>query len=169
MLTQSELKALLDYNPETGAFTWRMRPSPRIPAGVVAGCLRPDGRLAITIAKKVYKAHRLAFLWMTGAWPIGEADHINGMPADNSWVNLRDITPSQNQHNRGGAQINNKSGYLGVWFRRSRNKWVAVIELNGKKVHLGSFATPELAHAAYLKAKDELHPTHKRLRNTVST
>jgi len=45
-------------------------------------------------------AHRLAWLYMAGAWPSGVIDHMNGDPSDNRWSNLRDVTQAENNANR---------------------------------------------------------------------
>lgn len=164
MLTQSELKALLDYNPDTGVFTWKVASNNRIHIGQVAGSLGPCGYIRVFVARKSYKAHRLAFLWMLGALPEHDVDHINGVRNDNRWRNLRPSSRSQNVHNIGGPRSDNASGYLGAHWSDSKGGWIAQIQLAAKVLYLGKFATPEQAHAAYLKAKHELHPTHKRLR-----
>lgn len=46
---------------------------------------------------------------------------------------------------------NNKSGYKGVSWHKGVKKWVAQIRIGGKKLHLGYFDTPELAHESYKK------------------
>lgn len=168
MLTQSELKALLDYNPDTGIFTWLVRPNNFVKIGQVAGALNGRGYLTIRVNYVHYPAHRLAFLWMIGTWPKNETDHINGVRTDNRWTNLRDVTKSENIQNLGGPRADNASGFIGVHFAKDRGAWRAGIRVNGKHHNLGYFNTPEAAHAAYLKAKHELHPTHQRLRHHPS-
>ncbi len=164
MLTQSELKAMLDYNPDTGAFTWKVAHGSRT-KGAPTGSNNGDGYLQIRIGGRVYFAHRLAFLWMTGVWPEHQVDHINGEGGDNRWCNLRDIPVAENAHNIGGPRSDNTSGFVGAWYDKRDNRWVSAIQVHGKRHNLGRFSTPEEAHAAYLKAKNELHPTHQRLRN----
>jgi len=163
-LTQARLKELLHYDPETGVFTWRIRSNTRVPAGSVAGHTRFDGYVLIRINKVMYLAHRLSFLYMAGDFPFKEVDHINGNPTDNSWANLRSVTRSENLHNLGGPTSTNTSGFLGVSWDKKNEKWVAKIKLCGVSKNLGRFTTPELAYATYLKAKDQLHSTHMRLR-----
>jgi hypothetical protein len=75
---------------------------------------------------------------------------------DNRRANLRIATHQQNNHNHRISK-NNTSGFKGVtWFERSK-KWVAQINMNGKKIHLGLHGTPEAAHAAYAAASAKLH------------
>src|SRR6185369_15339637 len=106
-----KLKEHLIYIPEVGTFLWRTSRR-RGKKGDVAGCLRAGYRW-IGIEGKVYPAHRLAFLWMTGRWPCTrDVDHINRDPSDNSWANLREATSSQNSSNR--PLPKNRSGYKGV-------------------------------------------------------
>ena len=96
-------------------------------------------------------------LWITGAWPEHDVDHINGVRNDNRWSNLREVTRTVNIQNQRIAQTRNVAGLLGVSFEKARNKYKAGIVAGGKYHNLGRFNTAEEAHAAYLKAKRELH------------
>lgn len=164
MLTQERLKEVLHYDPETGIFTAKVTRGNRL-AGRAVGCDNGDGYLQIRIDNRLYFAHRLAFLWMTGVQPKHQIDHINGVRSDNRWPNLRDLPVAENAHNIGGPRRDNTSGFVGTWYDKRENRWASAIQVHRKRRYLGYFDTPELAHAAYLKAKDELHPTHQRLRN----
>ncbi len=99
-ITQEYLKIILEYNPETGKFKWLVKTSNRIKIGMEAGTLRSNGYLKTNINGQLYYNHRLAFLYMTGRWPTHNIDHINGSKDDNSWINLREATHSQNNKNR---------------------------------------------------------------------
>jgi len=99
-MTQDELKRLLDYNPETGKFYWKTNTGGRIKVGNHAGTMRTDLYIQIGINKKLYQAHRLAFLYMTGEIPP-LVDHINRKPFDNRWDNLRSATKYENALNVG--------------------------------------------------------------------
>lgn len=154
MLTADRLRDLLDYNSETGIFRWKVRVARRVRVGDIAGSA-DNGYREIRIDYTAYRAHRLAWLYAHGVWPK-EIDHINGVMDDNRLLNLRDATKSENQQNQRRAQSNNKTGLLGVSLRRG--KFQAQIMASGKNLHLGYFATAELAHAAYVQAKRRLHP-----------
>lgn len=147
ILTQEELKSKLHYNPDNGIFT-RIQSTQSIRAGDIAGSKSNQGYLQIRINCKQYQAHRLAWLYVYGEMPNGMIDHINGVKDDNRIKNLRESTSQQNQFNTGSYK-NNKSGYKGVSFHKSSNKWSAKATLNGKGKHLGLFTTPELASQAY--------------------
>lgn len=155
-LTQSRLKELLHYNPDTGLFTWKVSLSKRVKVGDIAGTVKNPGYLRIRIDGKPYYAHRLAWLYVYGAWPKDQIDHINGERTDNRICNLREATNAENQQNR-KKQINNVSGYPGVYWNKSGQKWQARIKINSKTKYLGLFETPEAGHHAYLAAKAELH------------
>lgn len=155
-LTVDQLKDALDYNPETGNFAWKIRPSKAVKAGDAAGCTEKRiGYITIGIAGRVYKAHRLAWLYMHGEWPKGLIDHINGNKADNRIANLRDVGAHGNAQNVKKPNRRNKSGFMGViWYQ---NKWRASISVNGKSKWLGDYSTPEKAHQVYLEAKRKYH------------
>jgi hypothetical protein len=153
-LTVERLKELLSYDSESGVFTWNVSVG-SVRAGALAGyvCLNKRGKPyhKIRIERSNYLIHRLAWLYVHGAWPKHEVDHKDGNGLNNRIANLRDATHSQNQRNR-GAQSNNPSGLKGVsWHKRDR-KWRAQITINGKRKTLGSFRTPDAAHAAYERA-----------------
>lgn len=154
-MDQQRLRELLDYDAETGVFTWRESRGGS-QSGGAAGFMNPKGYVRICISGKRYAAHRLAWLYVNGEWPSGEVDHLNGVRNDNRIANLRDATTSINQQNQRQARTNNRSsGLLGV--TRKRSKWQAQIETNGRNVFLGCYSTKEDAHLAYLKAKRERH------------
>ena len=163
MITQERLKELLDYNPETGLFTWLVSKGTRREDGI-AGSLHPEGYWQIGIDGKLYKAHRLAWLYMTGEWPKDQIDHINGIRDNNRFINLREATQAENHQNR-ALNANNVSGYPGVSWHKRDCKWQGHITLDGKQKHLGYFDTPEVAHSAYLAAKAELHTFNPTVRS----
>ena len=112
--------------------------------------------MVTSIDSKVYKCHRLAWLYITGNWPIGQIDHKNGNRSDNRFDNLRDVAKQQNTENQRKAQRRNKStNVLGTW--KNGNGFAARISHNHTKIHLGTFTTLEEASAAYVTAKRLLH------------
>lgn len=155
-LTQEQLKEYLSYNPDTGVFV-RVKASPRgrDRTGEVAGHIEVTGYSAINVLSIKYLAHRLAWLYMTGAWPNDLIDHINGNRADNRFANLREADANINQQNLSSARSHNKIGLLGV--SSSKKRWKAEIRANGHRTHLGTYDTPDEAHQAYLSAKKKVH------------
>ncbi len=138
MLTQKHLKEVLHYFPDTGLFIWKKSLMSRIRIGSVAGSKAANGYIAIQVARKVYRAHRLAFLYMEGYLPEHDVDHKNGIKGDNRWCNLRHVTHSCNMQNQ-KISIINKSGYTGVSWHKGVNKWRAIIQNKGKFVCLGCY------------------------------
>lgn len=156
-ITAAFLRELFHYDPETGVFTRLVtRPGKGARVGDVAGTLKPSGYLTIWICGANHMAHRLAWLYVHGKWPDHEIDHIDGNRANNAIANLRDVTRSVNHENLRRARSDNAHGFLGVSPFKGK-WWKARITVNGKWQHLGTFRTPEEAHAAYLEAKRRLH------------
>lgn len=155
-MTQKRLKVLLRYDPKSGMFIHLTQPNGRVKAGSIAGHLSTKGYVVLGVDGKVYKAHRLVWLYVHGAWPKGQIDHMNGDKSDNRVENLRPVLQVTNSENISRPRKDNKSGYLGVSPRGSR--WQAQIRAQGKVRHLGFYSSPVEAHTAYCKAKAELHP-----------
>lgn len=154
--TAERLRHLLDYDPETGVFTWLM-PKGKLRPGMRAGKARSkDGRRMIGIDRRGYLGSRLAWLWMKGEWPLVDLDHRDGDPINDRWDNLRLATHFENMRNRGKSR-NNKSGYKGVSFHGQTRKFCARIMAGSIYRHLGIFATAEEASEAYQRAAIELH------------
>jgi hypothetical protein len=148
ILTQDELKQQLHYDPETGIFTRLVSNGKTTKIGEVAGTLSKNGYVYIYTLFQRYRAHRLAWLYMTGKMPELHLDHINGIRSDNRFCNLREASNEQNCKNR-KITVNNKSGFKGVSWSKHANRWVAYATVNGKKKNLGYFATAELASGAF--------------------
>ena len=159
-----DLKILIErfsYDPDTGVVSHRS-------GGGRAGTVNKKGYryLSLTIGGRQYRplAHRVAWLLTTGEWPREEIDHRNGDKDDNRLANLREATHGQNQHNR-TIDKSNTSGFFGVSWHASKNKWRAAIKIEDRHIHVGYFSTPEKAYAAYLAAKSVYHPFQPALRS----
>lgn len=153
-ISHERLRSVLDYNPETGLFTRVVRSGAKMP-GDVAGTRHTHGYVQICQDGRLYLAHRLAWLWMTGSFPSNEIDHINGVKDDNRFANLRDVAKSVNLENITRPRRNGTSGFLGV--SPARRGWQAKIQVNGRTIWLGDYEDPAEAHQAYLTAKRSLH------------
>lgn len=155
IVTQERLKEVLSYDPDTGLFRWKKSLSNRGPVGAIAGRVTQRGCIVIGIDTRPYKAHRLAFLYINGDWPVNKVDHRDGDPTNNAWENLRDVTQKVNSENARKPRSNNKSGLMGV--RTGKNKFYAHITCSGVNNYLGGYDTAQEAHEAYLAAKRKLH------------
>ncbi len=155
-LTAGRLRELLHYDPETGVFTWRVRPVHSHRVGDIAGSDSGRRYRVIGVAGRIYKAHRLAWLYMTGSWPADQIDHINRDPSDNRFCNLREASPAQNQ-----ANSNRATGRL-KGTRRNHRKWSATIGVNGKQRYLGSFDTHDEAALVSATASYAIHGAFAR-------
>lgn len=157
-LTADQLRAILSYSQDTGEFRWLHDRTTSVHAGDVAGCFTLGGYRQIRFGGVSYKAHRLAWLYVHGAWPTHVIDHINGVRTDNRIANLRDVPHTVNKQNQRRPHCSNRSsGLLGVAINPSSGKFQARIHSNGRNVFLGEFTDPAKAHSAYVDAKRSLH------------
>lgn len=156
MITQEELKELLHYDSETGVFTWITSPNRRMKAGSIAGALQ-NGYVVIKVkGYTYYRAHKLAFLYMTGEFPSDQVDHVNRVKNDNRWENLRQCTHQQNTFNR-KRRTNTSSGYNGVYRDGTSNKWTAGITVSGRYIRLGLFVNKVVASRVYESYLKKFH------------
>jgi hypothetical protein len=147
--TVEKIRAAVSYNHETGVITRKSTGKP------ISDKHNGDGYLQLSIARCRCYAHRIAWILMTGSWPSGQIDHINGDRADNRFANLRDVDQHTNMQNIRNAPISATSGVLGA--SPSYGRFRACIRVDGRFKHLGRFDTAEEAHHAYVSAKRKYH------------
>lgn len=156
-MDQLELKRQLEYDPHTGEFTWKLHKN-----GVkrkVAGFKHHTGYIIITVNRKQYGAHRLAWLYVNGELPHEMIDHKNRVRHDNTFNNLRLADRALNRQNA-NRNSNNTTGTPGVYFLKRTNKWQAKIGTKGKIHFLGTFDTADEAVAARQAAQIKFHFNH---------
>lgn len=172
-ISVDRLRQFLRYDPECGFLYWRARPSEHFKsngscktwnkrfANTRAGNSTRHGYIDISISGRHYYAHRVALALLTGKWPTGQVDHINGVRNDNRSVNLREVSSLENSKNV-RKRVDNSSGVVGV--NRHGRRWKASIKCEGSQIHLGCFDTIEEAGAARKGAERALgyHPNHGR-------
>ena len=178
------LKDLLRYCLDTGRLFWLERHE-----GDFSHCKNPQGQASAWNAKyaereaftatdgqgyksgaifgKTYTAHRVIWALVSGEWPDQEIDHADKVRTNNRWNNLRLASHGENARNR-DVQANNSSGYKGVSLDKRRNKWRAVIDVDGAQKHLGYFPSAREARDAYARASVEYHGAFGR-HNILST
>lgn len=152
MITANKLREILYYNPETGSWVWKKKIAQKVVVGSVAGSCQSAGYWIINIEGMTYYASRLAWLYMTGAWPCGIVDHINMSKNDDRWNNLRLASKSQNSAN---SKARNTIGLKGVYRIKGRKNFFSSVKVNGKTKSLGTYACPAAAHLAYIVAADK--------------
>lgn len=154
MITQEELKKVIHYDPESGVFTRLITTNAKAKVGDIAGSLCKGYRI-IRVLKSRIKAHRLAFLYMTGEIP-DQVDHINGIKDDNRWCNLRPANNYQNQLNKPLGR-NSTSGHKGVMWNKSRSNWVVRFKVQGRLKYIGSYYELESAVESSKRAREKYH------------
>lgn len=147
------MREVIVYEPATGLF-WR-KPAVMAKGRYLAGSRGKNGHTQIKVLGCRVAAHRLAWFYYHGKWPVGSIDHINGDPTDNRIANIRDVPHAINMQNRRTPSKGNKTGFLGV--SPHKGKFVAGLSVEGRRQYLGIFDTPEEAHEVYLTAKRKLH------------
>lgn len=158
ILDAERLRDILEYDPETGIFHWKVMLAHRRKPGDIAGG-RTHGYIEIGIGGKSYRAHHLAWLYVTGEWPSAYIDHKDGNRSNNAFKNLRVVTNQQNAQNRHWVSSKKTTtSYLGVTWHKQRQCWMAQIRTkDGRNLNLGLYDDDYQAHLAYLYAKRDLH------------
>lgn len=152
-LTHERLLELLEYDPLTGVFTWKLVDRKNRNKCGIAGTRNGKGYIQITVDRKIYLAHRLAWFYMFQEWP-DRLDHED-RHKDHNWVtNLRLASGVQNNGNI-QETAGNKTGFRGV--APYGKKFSAYIRHNRKVIYLGMHDTAEAAHEVYKQKHLELH------------
>ena len=159
VLTSIKLKELLQYEPNSGEFHWLIDRGGSAKAGRLAGRTDHRGYRIITVYKKLYRAHRLAWLFVHGQFPNDCIDHIDRDTQNNAIANLRVCSAAENQQNV-KIRVDNTSGTTGVYYNNQNKNWRAKIRKNGIVYGLGSFKSFDEAVAARVAAKLAFHTFH---------
>jgi HNH endonuclease len=159
MITQGTLVHHLHYDQHAGIFTRRIAMCNKIKIGDIAGSTDPHGYIAIRVCGRLYKAHRLAWLYVYGEFP-NVVDHINGVKSDNRLVNLRNCTSKQNAENQ-KLRSNNKTNHRGVYWSSAERRYKAQVGHDRDIHHLGTFVRLADAVNAVRRFRDA-HYTHDR-------
>lgn len=144
------LRQIVHYNPVTGVFT-RCVSVRGSKAGTILNGRNAHGYVQMTIDGQFYYGHRLAWFMTFGLWPKIDIDHQNRDPGDNRIVNLREATKSQNLANS-KCPRHNLVGLKGASAYGRHGRFRSMIIREKKRIYLGTFATAEAAHAAYVEA-----------------
>lgn len=147
------LKKYLTYHPDLGIFTSNVKRL-RYIDGEPVGYTKKNGYIEIYLNGGYHYAHRLAWLYMTGEFPIDNIDHLDGNPQNNKWKNLRLANQSINTKNQ-KSKKSNKTGKIGVFYRKDREKWIAYIKVDYKRINLGTFLNFEDAATARVQAEQK--------------
>ena len=173
--TAEQLRQFLKYDPQTGKLTWRKRPESACKSPAEAkrwnanysgkeafATVEKTGYLVGAVLRRRLYAHRVIWALVSGEWPAGQIDHINGVRTDNRLANLRVVTSAGNNRNR-ARPTHNTSGTMGVTWQAADRRWQARLG-SGRDRYIGAFETYEEA----VKAREDAqrargyHPNHGR-------
>jgi hypothetical protein len=164
------LKSILDYDPDTGEFRYKINICNRNTIGSIAGYLKIDQKnpnnnyYKIQINGNKYSLHRIAYYYVTGIDPAEkEIDHINGNTLDNRFDNLRLATHANNCKNV-KKHKDNTSGFKGVSWHKRIKKWQVRIRANNKLIHLGYYNSKFYAALVYARAAKHYFGEWRRLK-----
>lgn len=157
MTIHHTLKETFDYDPDTGALTYR-QPRGSLPAGRPAGKVTKGG-ISVLFAGSQTLAHRIIWNLMTGEWPQHPVRHVNGDKLDNRWSNLSTHAPLRNRDpvtRKPIPRTTDRAPAHGVgrivFAKLGVTKFEANAIVKGERVFLGRFDTPEEARAAFKHA-----------------
>lgn len=154
LLSHEDLLKYLSYNKESGIFTHNLHRYPSM-IGNIAGGVNPKGYVIITIHGVQYRAHRLAWFYVTRNWPIDQIDHKDNIKYHNCFDNLREADSFLNQKNKIKARVDNQSSsnMTGVTFLTPNKKWRVRLVIDGKMKHIGLYETQMEAEIICTKLK----------------
>lgn len=158
ILAYNEMINYIDIDPISGIVRWKVKRKPRINPGDIAGNRNSStGYWEIKFNGKIYKRHRLIYWFVNKTLPDHPMviDHIKGVEFGDGVDNLQIATRQQNNQKTKQSK-KNSSGFRGVSFKSENGKWVAQCSINGKRVHIGLYDSPEDASVAYEEKCSEL-------------
>lgn len=155
-----ELIEVVKYDSESpSGLRWLINAGKRGKVGEVVGSLQNEGYWVFKYNRKTYRAHRVIYSLLNPKVNMEGlvVDHIDRNPSNNRIENLRLCSETENHYNRWrkGTKLKGTT--------RSGNRWLAQIQVSGKKLHIGRFDTQEEAHQAYVEAAKKLHGEFCRL------
>lgn len=174
-ISVERLREAVHYEAATGVLTWLKRPVEHFKNLRAANVwnARYSGKPAFdTIMANGYRkgcfdyiellAHRVAWALMTGKFPEGDVDHINGLRSENKARNLRECSRAQNLQNQ--RFRGNKAGVMGVYLHKASGLYHARIDVCRKAISLGYFRDLGDAQNARLAAERQygFHSNHGR-------
>ena len=162
-LPVEDVRAMLDYCPETGVLRWKERDTAARGrnakyAGKIAGNVHHSGYVRVRIDNVDYMAHRLAWAIYYERWPTLQIDHINRNRTDNRITNLREVTHVENNCNK-DPRCDGKSKYKNVIWHSATGRWRVRFRRGGREHNFGSYTCEEEAAEVARKAKVALDGT----------
>lgn len=152
------LLTLFKYDPDTGILSRiSKRKDHRCGEGIQCGSLNSRGHIQVRAPLKLYQAHRIIWMLVTGEDPGAlQVEHENTVKTDNRWGNLRLSSQLENTYNNNKYK-NNTSGVKGVHKRKDNGMYMIQIKVSGKTVRLGHATTLCVAKQIIKEARQKFH------------
>lgn len=161
MISKDRVLEILEFNQDEGVFRWKEFRGGSAKKSSIAGSIDSKGYGQIKIDGTLYLSHRIVWLITYGSWPDHHIDHIDRNPLNIKPSNLRKCTHAQNHQNT-KVRSDSSSGVTGVSYMKADRKWLAYINVNGKRHRLGLFEDLDEAIKARVNAKNDLHSFHPK-------
>lgn len=166
-LTKETLQKHMRYDQESGHLIWVVPTGHRAKAGQAAGAPHSAGYRFVSVFGRKYLVHHLVWLYHHGELPPKhlDIDHKDGDRANSRIENLRLVSRTENL---AGGRGRSNPILPGVMPTPS-GRYASAVHINGKRMYLGTFDTPEeahevhkVAHVKHFGEASKFHPNHPR-------
>lgn len=114
-----EIHYRFKYDPATGEIFHKNPKRHHLKGKITGSCCCRHGYVIISIDKKRYRGHRIAWALYHGEFADGQIDHIDGNKSNNKIINLRCVDQCTNMGNQIRPHKGNKLGIKNIYIQYS--------------------------------------------------